>query len=254
MTASFLPPPACAHDVPLRRVFAGLVRLACLLCIAALLASASSPAQPRPGQHKAPHHRRATQKPSTPEPAPPPEPAVPPKPNWPANAPPAPPAVSFNSQGLHIVADNSSLSSILDQVSTETGAKVEGLSGDERVFGDYGPGQPREVLADLLSGVNYNVLILGDEALGQPLKVMLSPRPTGPAPPSSAQPQEPEEEFQPEEQPYQPPYQPPVNRPPNQQPPFNNNQPMTPQQRMQMLQERQRQLQQQQQQQQQQPQ
>ena len=252
MTSSFLQARVCPHDVPLRRVLARIVRLASLVCAVAFFASASSPAQPHRAQHKIVRHRQAAQKPALPVPAQPPTPVAPPLPNWPANNPPAAPAVSFNSQGLRIVAENSSLSSILNQVSVETGAKVEGLSGDERVFGDYGPGQPREVLADLLSGVNYNVLILGDEALGQPLKVMLSPRPTGPAPPSSAQPQEPEEEFQPEEQPYQPPFQPPINRPPtNPQPPLNNNQPMTPQQRMQMLQERQRQLQQQQQQQQQ---
>ena len=133
------------------------------------------------------------------------------------------------------------------RISTDTGAKVEGLSGDERVFGDFGPGQPRDVLSELLSGVNYNVLIVGDEALGEPLHVMLSPRPTGPAPNNRSQPQEQEEEFQPEpeEQPYQPP---PVIRPPiNPQPP--NNRPMTPQQRLQEMQERQRELQQQQQQQ-----
>ena len=197
------------------------------------------------------------------QPTVPPGPEAPPKPNWPANAPPAPPSVTYDSKGLQIVADNSSLSSILDQVSTQTGAKIEGLSTDERVFGDYGPGQPRAVLADLLSGVDYNVLILGDEALGEPLRILLSPRPNGPAPPSasnSSSQSEPEEDFQPEEPPYQPPYQPPVNQPPinrpptNPQQPFNPNQPMTPQQRMQMIQERQREFQQQQQQQQQQPQ
>jgi len=156
--------------------------------------------------------------------------------------------------GLHIVADNSSLSSILKQVSTETGAKVEGLSGDERIFGDYGPGQPREILAQLLVGVNYNVLILGDEALGEPLHVLLSPRPNGPTQAGNnnnnrPQSQEPDEDFQPEpeEQPYQPPapVRPPMNQP---QQPFNNR-PMTPQERLQEIQERQREMQQQQQQQ-----
>ena len=230
-------------------------RLAAILCAAALLAPATSfaqqPQEPTP-QHKTVHHR-AAQKPApgqSVQPVAPPAPVAPPPPKWPANDPPSPPAVSFDSHGLHIVAENSSLNSILDQVSTETGAKVEGLSGDERVFGDFGPGQSRDVLSQLLSGVNYNVLIVGDEALGEPLHVMLSPRPSGPATNNRTQPQEEEEDIQPE--PEEPPYQPPVIRPPinpNPQPPSNR--PMTPQERLQQMQERQRELQQQQQQQQQ---
>jgi hypothetical protein len=209
-------------------------------------------AQPQPPRHKARHHHAAAQKPAAgqlAQPAAPPAPVAPPQPKWPANDPPSPPAVTFNSQGLQIVAQNSSLNSILNQVSTETGAKVEGLFGDERVFGDYGPGQPREVLAQLLSGVNYNVLIVGDEALGEPLHVLLSPRPTGPAPPSRPQPPEQDEDFQPEpeEQPYQPPI---IRQNMNPQLPPNNR-PMTPQERLEEMQERQRQIQQQQQQQQQ---
>ncbi len=219
-----------------------------MVCAAALCAFATSFAQPQPPQHKSARHRPATPKPAAALPAQPVSaPAPPPQPKWPANTPPSPPAVTFNSHGLHIVADNSSLNSILDQISTETGAKVEGISGDERVFGDYGPGQPREVLAQLLSGVNYNILIVGDQALGVPLHVMLSPRPSGPAPNNHAQPQEQEDDFQsePEEQPYQPP----IVRPPMNQQPFSNH-PMTPQERMQEMQERQREFQQQQQQQQ----
>ena len=171
---------------------------------------------------------------------------------WPANDPPAPPTVTFNSQGLHIVAENSALSSILNQVSTETGAKVEGLSGDERVFGSYGPGQPREVLADLLSGINYNVLIVGDAAQASPLRVVLSPRqracPT--AQPDARPPQQDQDEDYQPPQPEEPPqfFQPP--RPPMNEAP--NGVPITPQDRLQMMQRRQREMEQQQQQQQQQ--
>ncbi len=155
---------------------------------------------------------------------------------WPANDPPAPPTVTFNSQGLHIVAENSALSSILNQVSTETGAKVEGLSGDERVFGSYGPGQPREVLADLLSGINYNVLIVGDAAQGLPLRVVLSPRQASmPNSQPNARPpqQDQDEDYQPP-QPEEPPqfFQPP--RPPMNEAP--NGVPITPQDRLQMMQ------------------
>jgi hypothetical protein len=246
------PSPAPAHAAASRAA-----RLAAVLCAVALIAPATAFAQSQSTHHKPRHHRAAAAKPAAgqiAQPAAPPAPVAPPQPKWPANDPPSPPAITFNSQGLQIVADNASLSSILNQVSTETGAKVEGFTGDERVFGDYGPGQPREVLAQLLSGVHYNVLIVGDEALGEPLRVLLSPRPSGPAPPSRPQPPEQDEDFQPE--PEEQPYQPPIIRPNMipQQPP--NNRPMTPQERLQEMQERQRQMQiqQQEQQQQQQPQ
>lgn len=238
-------PPAPVPAVASPRATA---RLAAVVCAAVLLAPAASFAQQPSPQHKTAHHRAAQKKPAAGQlvqPAAPPAPVAPPQPKWPANDPPAPPAVTFDSQGLHIVAQNSSLNSILDQISTDTGAKVEGLSGDERVFGDFGPGQPREVLSQLLSGVNYNVLIVGDEAIGEPLHVMLSPRPSGPATSNHSQPQEQDDDFQPEPEEQPQPYQPPVSRPPiNQQPP---NRPMTPQQRLQEMQDRQRQLQQQQQ-------
>lgn len=225
------------------------VRFAAAICAAMLLAPAASLAQQPTSAPKTTHHR-AAKKPAASQPVQPvvpPTPVAPPAPKWPANDPPTAPAITFDSQGLHIVAENSSLNSILSQVSTETGAKVEGLSGDERVFGDFGPGQPRDVLAQLLSGVNYNVLIVGDEALGEPLHVMLSTRPSGSGPVSNspAPAQEQEEDFQPEpEEPA------PIVRPPINQPPPMPNRPMTPQERLQEMQERQRQIQQQQQQQQ----
>ena len=133
--------------------------------------------------------------------------------------------MTFNSQGLRIVAQNSDLSSILNQVSTETGAKVEGLSGDERVFGNYGPGQPREVISDLLSGANYNVLIVGDEAEGEPLHVVLSPRVAGIANNQAVArpaPQDQEENVEPPE----PQEAPEILEPPR--PPIDERRPMTP--------------------------
>ena len=45
---------------------------------------------------------------------------------------------------LTIKADNSSLSQILQEISKSTGMKVDGLGQDERIFGSYGPGDPRE--------------------------------------------------------------------------------------------------------------
>lgn len=222
-------------------------------CLVMLLAPACSSAQPKqPAPQPAPHKPSAAKK-AAPEVARATRSRVAlSQSRWPANDPPAPPTVTFNSQGLHIVAENSALSSILNQVSTETGAKVEGLSGDERVFGSYGPGQPREVLADLLSGINYNVLIVGDAAQGLPLRVVLSPRQASmPNSQPNARPpqQDQDEDYQPP-QPEEPPqfFQPP--RPPMNEAP--NGVPITPQDRLQMMQRRQREMEQQQQQQQQQ--
>jgi len=135
---------------------------------------------------------------ATPDPAPtappPTSPAAaapdPPPPIWPANQPPNQAKVSWDSRGLEIDAFNSSLDQILQQVAADTGAKLEGLSGDQRVedqsihdqriFGTYGPGPARDVLTKLLDGFGYNVLIVGGRNADAPLKVVfLASSPAG---------------------------------------------------------------------------
>ena len=66
--------------------------------------------------------------------------------------------MTWEATGLRINASNSSLQQILNEVSVETGTKVEGLGADQRVYGEYGPGQARDVLSQLLQGSGYNVL------------------------------------------------------------------------------------------------
>jgi hypothetical protein len=117
--------------------------------------------------------------------APTPPPAVAPPPA-PATAPslldqPAQPAkMSLNSGKLTVLADNSSLSEILHQISHASGMKIEGLqsagNADQRIFGSYGPGAPRDVLSDLLSGSGYNVLMLGETSSGAPRELALTSR------------------------------------------------------------------------------
>jgi hypothetical protein len=225
-----------------------VVQIAALWLGVAWIAVAQS-AAPAAKSHSAPkppaHHALAT--PAQQEPATPPQPEMP---KWPANHTPEQPSVSWNSQGLRIQAANASLSQILNEVSTQTGAKIEGLTGDERVFGEFGPGQPRDVLSQLLHGSGYDFLLLGSEP--GPLKVILSERHTGaPSQPNQAY-NRPTPEGQPDEDQgieapdaddaIQP--QPPIQQPP---PPGQENPqgPMTPQQRMQLMQQqRQQQLQQ----------
>jgi hypothetical protein len=101
---------------------------------------------------------------------------------------PATPAtVTANNNELTVKADNSSLSQILHQVSSAMGMKLDGLGGDERVFGSFGPGAPREVLTALLDGTSYNVMMVGDLPNGAPRELLLSRRGAGgAAPPPSA--------------------------------------------------------------------
>lgn len=126
-----------------------------------------------------------------------PSPAIPPPPT-PTAAPslldqPAQAAeVSLNSGKLTVQADNSSLSEILRQISRSSGMKIDGLqtggTPDQRVFGSYGPGNPRDVLSDLLSGSGYNVLMLGETSSGVPRELALTSRSAPGAPGTQPQP------------------------------------------------------------------
>lgn len=98
-----------------------------------------------------------------------------PVPIWPAN-PPNQATVSWDSRGLKIEAFNSSLNQILHQVAADTGAKLEGLTQDQRVFGSYGPGPESDVLWKILDGSGYNVLLMGGRDADAPLEIVLSAR------------------------------------------------------------------------------
>jgi len=108
--------------------------------------------------------------------------------------------VVWDSHGLRIEAANSSLQQILGDVSTDTGAKVEGLRSDQRIFGTYGPGSARDVLSQLLDGTGYNVLMIGDQGAGTPRQIVLSAQPKGPAPMNNSRDTTSEEEYEAEQQ------------------------------------------------------
>jgi hypothetical protein len=97
--------------------------------------------------------------------------------------------IVFANDSLSIRANNSSLTAILHQIASSSGMKVEGLGGDERVFGDFGPGAPRDVLANLLDGTAYNLVLLGDLNNGAPRELILSPATRGGSPAPSPAPQ-----------------------------------------------------------------
>ncbi len=97
-------------------------------------------------------------------------------PQWPINEKAGQPMVTWDSHGLSIDAANSSLQQILKDVSVATGAKVEGMTGDQRIFGIYGPAPARDVLSQLLQGAGYNVIMVGDLGEGTPRQILLSVR------------------------------------------------------------------------------
>lgn len=89
---------------------------------------------------------------------------------------PAKPAqIEFAQDTLSIHADNSSLQEILHTLAAQSGMKIDGLGHDERVFGSFGPGNPRDVISDLLNGTPYNILMVGDQSNGAPSHLILSP-------------------------------------------------------------------------------
>jgi hypothetical protein len=173
-------------------------------------------------------------------------PKPPEAPKWPANDHAVPASVIWDSQGLRIDASNSSLMQILKDVQTATGAEVQGMATDQRVFGAYGPGLARDVLSQLLQGSGYNVLMIGDLGKGAPRQIVLSARDAGSAKGAgdkgaAGSGDDDTAEAEPEEQPQQQPVAQPV------QPGFGpGGLPRSPQQIMQEMQQRQQQLNQQQ--------
>jgi hypothetical protein len=101
---------------------------------------------------------------------------VDPGPTWPVDDVAKKPEISWDSSGLKIEATNSSLKDIIEEITTDTGVTVEGLNKDQRIFGVYGPGKARDVLAQLLEGTGYNVLMIGEQGPGTPRQVVLSVR------------------------------------------------------------------------------
>ena len=146
----------------------------------------SAKTQQRAKSHKGPAKTVQVQPESAPAPAPPP-PSPPPTPE---QGPASPPEVSFQGGQLTIVARNSTLGDVLTAVKKKTGAAVDMPAvSSERVVGRFGPGAPRDVMAQLLNGSHYDYVLLGSPAdPGALKKVVLMARVNGPQAPSSGQP------------------------------------------------------------------
>ena len=112
------------------------------------------------------------QPPSTPVPA---TPAVITPPSL-LDKPAQPAKVSLTAGRLSVSADNSSLTDILHQIGATAGMSIDGLDQDTRIFGSYGPGNPRDILSSLLEGAGYNVMMLGSTDDGTPRQLLLTVR------------------------------------------------------------------------------
>ncbi len=143
-------------------------------------------APPKTPKKQAPRKAAKARKPSAavaaPVAAPVQTPRVPPAPLRPEQMPAVPPDVTYQNGELSIVAQNSTLSSILSAVKARTGAQVE-MPADtvnERVVVKLGPGNPRDVLGALLEGSRFDYIVLGSaddpNALSQ---VILTPHQGG---------------------------------------------------------------------------
>ena len=136
------------------------------------------------------------------------KPAAPTTPQVPvslASQPPVAATVTFQNGELTIKASNSELLQILQAITAQTGMKVQGTPGNHRIFGVYGPGKPNDVISSLLSGFDFNYLLVGMAHNGAPQKLILAgaagatpepPQPVHsvqPAPPNTLpQPQQPQ--------------------------------------------------------------
>jgi hypothetical protein len=150
--------------------------VALILCGAVCASAAEQPAHA--GKKKpSPVQQTQTQ-------APPKRPAPPEPPATPEHGPASPPEVTLRGGQLTIVARNSTLGDVLNAVRSKTGASIEmPPASSERVVGQFGPGAPRDVVAQLLNGSHYDYVLLGSpEDAGALKTIVLTVRPTGPEP------------------------------------------------------------------------
>ncbi len=103
----------------------------------------------------------------------------------------APPAkVTFQDGVLTVHAEDADLREILKQVAGASGMVIDGSVQSSRVYGDYGPGDPLNVLTDLLAGSGYNFLMVGARDDGAPRELLLTQKSGEPLPPPTPQAQQ----------------------------------------------------------------
>jgi hypothetical protein len=202
--------------------------------VVAPVTTSTDPPPAKTAQSK--EHKHGAIKPTAPTAAELPTTLPAPRPPTPEQMPASPPQVTYHDGLLSIVANNSTLSDILREVGVSTGATVDAPANltRERVAVRIGPGPPRDVLSDLLTGGRLDYILVGGD--GDPnsvTSIILSANqgsPSGATPPPAARPgtpppPEPEEEADDEPTP-----EPPAPAQPPQRPPTQGQRSFTPQQ------------------------
>jgi len=137
-------------------------------------------------QQRRAHKPKPSKPAAQPQPAPAPQQqSVPEPPPTPEHGPASPPDVSFRNGQLTIVARNSTLSDVLNQVRSKTGASIDmpAAPSNDRVVGQFGPGAPRDVMAQLLNGSHFDYVMVGSPSDPAGLKkVVLTAKMNGPIP------------------------------------------------------------------------
>src|ERR1051325_864784 len=147
-------------------------QLGFLALVATLSLPCAAQTSPTPKPHARGARTGASRKASAPKPAVQEEPLLvvqqpptPPPPSRPYELTPAPPQVTFSGGQLTISAPNSTLADILTAVRSRIGTKVDfpSSAAQERVALQLGPGNPRDVLSQLLHGSPFDYILLGSE-------------------------------------------------------------------------------------------
>ncbi|HEV3041495.1 MAG TPA: hypothetical protein VHA33_27275 [Candidatus Angelobacter sp.] len=96
----------------------------------------------------------------------------------PSQMPPSAPRISYAGGFLTVVANNATLDEVLVGIGKAIGANIQGIQSEspERVFGQFGPASPCQVLDTLLIGSRYDFILLGSAGrVGSVREIILSP-------------------------------------------------------------------------------
>ena len=99
----------------------------------------------------------------------------------PSQMPPSTPRISYVGGLLTVVASNATLDEVLIGIGKAIGANIQGIQAQapERVFGQFGPASPCQVLDSLLVGSRYDFILVGSPGrIGAVREIILSPSST----------------------------------------------------------------------------
>jgi hypothetical protein len=87
-----------------------------------------------------------------------------------------PAIVVLKNGALEVQANDSDLQQILKRIAAVSGMIIDGPIANSRVYGVFGPQDPRDVLNELLVGSGYNYMMIGVTQEGTPRELRLTPQ------------------------------------------------------------------------------